>query len=94
MPDTIPLTAGIRWSYVQAVHEDSDSLAAEAMHRVGPLVSWKLGGDEGDRLSNISAFTIAQWWLRHPYRTGEVTNQAVPYFILGLSVSGEFLEFN
>jgi len=90
VPESMPLTAGARWSYVRAVHTDEpDSVAAEALHRVGPLVAWTFRSDEGEKVGNLSAFALAQWWLSHPYRTGQVSSQAVPYFVLGVSVRGD-----
>ena len=39
----------------------------------------------------MSVFSLIQWHITHPYRTGEDVNQAVPYFALGLSVTGSLL---
>lgn len=91
VPESMPLTAGVRWSSTQAFHPDEpDAVAAETMHRLGPLVAWTFRSSEGAGLGNLSAFTLAQWWLKHPYRTGQVSSQAVPYFVLGLSARGDF----
>ncbi|MFT4975607.1 MAG: hypothetical protein ACI8S6_001494 [Myxococcota bacterium] len=90
VPESMPLTAGARWSYVRAIHDaEPDALATEALHRVGPLVAWTFRSEEGSQVGNLSAFALAQWWLQHPYRTGQVTNQAVPYFVIGLSMRGD-----
>ncbi len=90
VPEGLPLTAGARWSYVQALHpDDPDSTAAEPIHRLGPLLAWTFRSDEGAALGNLSAFTLAQWWLKHPYRAGQEVNQALPYFVLGLSMRGD-----
>ena len=79
VPEDLPLTAGARWSYVRAMHpDDPDSTAAEPIHRVGPLLAWTFRADEG-----------AQWWIKHPYRAGQEVNQALPYFVLGLSMRGD-----
>ena len=92
VPDSPPLTLGARWSYTRARHPDEpDSIAAASMHRVGPLVAWKLRGTEGQGVGNLSAFTMAQWWLSHPYRTGQVVSQAAPYFLLGISMRGDLI---
>ena len=92
VPERLPLTAGARWSYVQALHPaEPESAAGAAMHRVGPLVAWKLRGQEGAGVGNLSVFSLAQWWLAHPYRTGQVSSSAIPYFVLGVSMSGDVL---
>jgi hypothetical protein len=79
VPSDSSLTAGVRWSYVSARHPDEpDSAAAAAMQRVGPLVAWSFRNAEGEPIGNLSAFTLARWWLAHPYRTGEVSSPAVP----------------
>ncbi len=90
VPEHLPLTAGARWSYVRAMHPGSpDSTAAEPVHRVGPLVAWTFRSDEGAGVGNLSAFALTQWWIKHPYRTGQEVNQALPYLVLGLSMRGE-----
>lgn len=92
VPSDPPLTLGARWSSTRAYHpNEPDSVAAQGMHRVGPLVAWKLRGTEGQGVGSLTAFTMAQWWLAHPYRTGDSVSQGVPYFLLGLSMSGDFI---
>lgn len=90
VPESLPLTMGARWSHTRAHHPDApDAVAAQGLNRLGPLVAWTFRSNEGAALGNLSAFTLAQWWLTHPYRTGEPTSQAVPYFVLGVSASGD-----
>lgn len=32
---------------------------------------------------------IVNWWLEHPYRTGQEVSQAVPYIVLGFAFNGD-----
>jgi len=75
---------------VQTILDDESTVASDGLHRVGPLFAWQFRGGEGEKIGRLSAFAITQWWLQHPYRTGQVSNQGVPYVLLGCSMNGDF----
>ena len=62
-----------------------------AHHRVGPLLAWQFNSkDPGARFNQPTAFLVAQWWLQHPYRTGEEQPAGLPLIAAGLAFNGDF----
>lgn len=83
-----PARAGLR-------HTFSDDLTGApgdggmAHHRLGPLLAWQLSDRTVGPSIAPTAFVIAQWWLRHPYRTGAEQPAALPLIALGFSLQGD-----
>ena len=46
-------------------------------------------GPPGVFFNNPTAILIVNWWLEHPYRTGQEVSQAVPYIVLGFAFNGD-----
>lgn len=88
------LTLGVRWTVTRALyrvrHLDRGEQGPAALHRAGPLVAYQLTSDPKAQ-HVLTILTVVNWWLRHPYRTGADTSQAVPYFLVGLAVTGDLL---
>jgi len=92
-------TVGLRWSQVAASLDRTCPAALGAAcdgtsfvqptstQRLGPLVAWRLWQRGG--ASTGTLIGLAQWWLQHPYRTGQVSSQAIPYVALGLHITGD-----
>jgi hypothetical protein len=57
------------------------------MSRVGPAVRWAFF-DRTTGAEFASIFLIAQWYLRHRYRTGEAVSGAIPLLGLGFMLTG------
>lgn len=65
---------------------------AMAHHRVGPLVAWQLADHgPGARFDQPTLFLLVQWWLAHPYRTGEAQPAGLPLVAVGFSFNGDLL---
>ncbi len=82
------LIAGVRYTLTQAYYDNS----SRTTHRAGPLMIYKFYDDPDALLSNVSGILLANWWLKHPYRTGQETSQAIPYLGVGVRFSGTLLQ--
>lgn len=91
------LVAGIRTTITHAFFrddkdflpgEDTDADSALSV-RTGPLIAWVIADDLGAAWNKPTVLVIANWWLKHRYRTGEDVSQAFPYIVLGFRFEGE-----
>lgn len=61
-----------------------------AQHRLGPLFAWQFYDKaKGTRFNQPTAFVLAQWWLKHPYRTGEEQPVGLPLIAVGFAFNGD-----
>lgn len=80
---------------VGARHTFSDDLVAApgdgglAHHRVGPLLAWQFSDKTRGPSIAPTGFVLAQWWVRHPYRTGAEQPAGLPLIALGFSLQGD-----
>jgi hypothetical protein len=81
-------TFGLRHSAVHALHGD-DSEADSWTQRAGPLVARAFKGSRTFKQPTV--YVLPQWWLKHSYRTGAESSQAIPQIIVGLGWSGDLL---
>ncbi len=81
------LIAGLRYTITQAYYEGDES---HTTHRVGPLVTYKFLDKPDELLSEVSGILLANWWLKHRYRAGQETSQALPYLGVGVKFAGTF----
>ena len=59
--------------------------------RVGPGFIQTIYTDrEGARWNDVSIVLLAQWWVKHRYRTGENVHIGIPYALLALVQRGDF----
>lgn len=86
-----PVRAGARLSWSDDIGAQPDNTAGgEAHARLGPLVAWQvIDRAPGEKVSQGTVFVVSQWWIRHPYRTGEVSSQAFPLIAVGYAASGD-----
>jgi hypothetical protein len=91
------LSVGVRWSTARAFYTDAHFApgaaregAPGAIHRIGPIAAWTFKQPDGAPIEP-SLLLVLNWWLKSPYRTGQDVSQAVPYFILGLNITGDLL---
>ncbi len=91
------LTLGIRYSAGQAFYKpehfgpgDDQNNTPGSIHRVGPLAAWTFKKADGAAFEP-TILTVVNWWLKSPYRTGQDVAQAVPFFVLALSITGDLL---
>jgi hypothetical protein len=79
-------TFGARHSVVRSIHGDGSD-ADQWTQRAGPLIARAF---EGSRtFSSPTVYVLPQWWLKHSYRTGTESSQAVPQIVIGLGWSGD-----
>jgi hypothetical protein len=85
------LIAGVRWTFAKAFFEEPDP--NPLTHRIGPFLAYRFYSDpRGSTMFNEpTIILIANWWIRHRYRTGEDESQAIPYLVLGFLFNGETL---
>lgn len=98
-PGTTQLAAGVRWSYSHAYYneshvapgEDVDAVPNNDIHRIGPLLAWQIRNTPGARFNKPTLILLAQWHLKHRWRTGTDVSQALPYIGLAFSFQGDLL---
>lgn len=82
-----------------ARHTFSDTLdgsggdvdGAMAHHRLGPLFAWQFNDKKpGARFNQPTVFVLAQWWMQHPYRTGEKQPAGLPLIAAGFAFNGDY----
>lgn len=87
------LIAGIRTSIAHAFVPD-DMLGPSGENpmptvRLGPAVSYTFFDEPGASFNKPALLVLTQWWLKHPWRTGQDVSQAMPMIILGFRCEGE-----
>lgn len=61
-------------------------------HRLGPLVAYQFTTrPHGSRFNRPTVFFLAQWWLAHPYRTGDEQPAAFPLLATGFAFDGDLV---
>lgn len=83
------LLAGARYSLGIAFHDDSSTDAAQLTQRVGPVLGWRFFDEYGAAFNQPTLLLLVQWWLSHPYRTGDEVSQGIPYIALAFSFNGD-----
>ncbi len=65
-----------------------------ATHRLGPVITYTFKERRHAAFNAPTVFLLAQWWIRHPWRTGgdapEAISQWMPMVVLGLSFRGDW----
>ncbi len=82
-----PFNTGVRWSWTRAMHGDSSS-ADTPTQRIGPLAAWTFFDEPDRKFNQPTVVLIANWWIQHPYRTGQDTPAALPYLVLAFAFNG------
>jgi len=93
------LKLGARHTVTRAFYDDfldpTDAAGAVTpTHRVGLVAAYSFfekKKDEGVRYNAPTLALLAQWWVRHPYRTGAESSAALPYIVLAFAHRGDFL---
>jgi hypothetical protein len=60
-------------------------------HRLGPGFLYTFYDRPDRRFNRPTLLLLAQWWLRHRWRTGADVHAAVPYLVLGFLFEGDLL---
>jgi hypothetical protein len=81
---------GVRHTYSDQLGASGGADSAMANHRVGPLLAWQFHDKApGAKFNQPTLFAVAQWWVQHPYRTGEEQPQGLPLIAIGLAFNGD-----
>lgn len=85
------LVAGLRYSTTSANYDSEAEDPNDPTHRLGPLISYTFVSAPGEFVDSVGAFLVVNWYLKHRFRTGEDTSQALPYVAVGMTVTGDLL---
>lgn len=84
------LRLGARYTVSETLDGSVGTDAALAHHRLGPLFAWQFSDDPpGDRFNQPTLFVLAQWWLQHPYRSGDEQPAGLPLIAVGFAFNGD-----
>lgn len=90
-----PLTLGARWTQTKPFYDDrafapddDRALATQMTHRVGPLAAYTWKRPDGAPFEQ-SVITVLNWYVRHPFRTGQDVTRLAPYFVLAYAITGD-----
>ena len=99
--ESFQLALGVRYTYTHAFYNGSHYEPAELalgvplpdndIHRLGPIVAFRLDSDPGARFDNPTIMLLAQWHLQHRWRTGADVTVGLPYIALGFLFRGDLL---
>lgn len=89
---------GLRYTltvpFYQARHlRPGEAAPDNSMHRVGPFLAYTFKSQDGAGFNNPTVFLLAQWWLKHRYRTGQEVHAALPLIGVGFQMTGDLLAF-
>lgn len=100
-PGTTQLAAGVRWSYSHSYYNDQhyqgltaqerEDAPSNDIHRIGPILAWQIRNTPGARFNRPTLILLAQWHLKHRWRTGADVSQALPYIGLAFRFQGDLL---
>ncbi len=93
----IRLTAGVRGTYfhnfyADSVYEPTDTARDDRINdiaRVGPLIAYTFKDRPKKRFMKPTLYVLAQWWVKHRYRTGQEVSQGLPMIVIGFSFTGD-----
>ena len=63
---------------------------------MGPFVAWRLTDEEkyvDSMFRRPTLVVLSQWFLQHPYRTGQDVSQGVPWIAVVLAFDGQLATF-
>lgn len=93
------LVAGARYTFTTPFYDpardyDPNNAVQQAdnsMHRVGPFLAYTFKFEDGAKFNTPTVFLLVQWWVKHRFRTGQDTSQALPLMGVGFQMTGDFL---
>ena len=92
------LIAGVRYSLAHAFYDERAFATGEShknpnspTHRIGPLVGYSFT-TKWKTFEKPTLLLIANWWIKHRYRTGQDVSQGMPYIVLAFAFKGTLLE--
>lgn len=68
-----------------------DADRPELTHRLGPFAAYRLNDDTkfvDSIFRRPTLVVLTQFWVKHPYRTGQSVSQAIPWIVVALAFDG------
>lgn len=90
------LKLGARYTVTHGFYSDEvsggvDRSELTPTHRVGPAILYTFFEDPpGAGWNAPTVGVLAQWWAKHPYRTGQDTGAGIPYLLVLFTQRGDF----
>ena len=92
---TFGLVAGLRYDVGVPFYGPQNGGAGgrvdNSTHRLGPLLAYRFFDHDGAALNQPTVALVVNWYLKHPYRAGAESSQAVPYVALAFNLVGDLL---
>jgi hypothetical protein len=85
------LYAGLRYSAGLPIYGPDNGSADRSTHRLGPLIAYRFFDRDGALFNQPTLAVVINWYLKHPYRAGQLQSAALPYAAIGFQTSGDFL---
>lgn len=92
------LTAGLDFRYAAPLftaaqfqpNEDPKGVDQSNM-RLGVIAAYTFFDNGYTAFNKPTVFALVQWWLKHPYRTGQDVSQLIPFFAVGFTFQQDFV---
>ena len=92
------LICGVRNSIAHSIYTDDHFLSGEAQDtpntptvKVGPAVLYVIDDNLDPAFNKPTLILLAQWYVKHHYRTGSDVSQALPQIVLGFKFEGDLI---
>lgn len=79
---------GLRYTTSNAFVMNLDTTAT---HRIGPIASHVFFSNPNSTLETFSAFILLNWYMQHPFRSGQESSRLLPYSAVGFTITGSLL---
>jgi hypothetical protein len=83
---------GARYSLGVPLYGPESGGADDSNHRVGPFISCRFSDQDGAAFNQPTLALVAGWRVKHRYRTGAETLQAIPCVALAFNFVGDLLD--
>lgn len=91
------LVVGARYNLSIPLYGDENYVALgpysgdNSSHRLGPLIAFRFFDTDGNAFNQPTVALVLNWYLKHPYRTGQDTPQGLPYIGLAFTFVGDLV---
>lgn len=86
------LMVGGRYTLGVPLYAEASGGADNSNHRVGPFIAYRFSDRDGAAFNQPTVALVAGWWLKHRYRTGAETSQAIPCVALAFNFVGDLMD--
>jgi hypothetical protein len=80
---------GVRYSAVVPFYDHADD---NSHHRLGPLFAYTFFDHRFARFDRPTVFAVAQWYVKHRFRTGADVSGLIPYLAVGFSFQADLFQ--